>query len=81
MKKMVSVVCTKVVRSKEKEIIGSREVINEIIDHGPTIESTTWLVIKMTDGRILAKKVIYKSVYPNSQRFNKINLLTGMVTG
>ncbi len=79
MKRIVSVVCNKVIRSREKEIIGSREVINEITDRGFTIESTTRVIIKMTDGRVLLNKLIYKSVYPNSQKVRKINLLTGSV--
>lgn len=80
MKKIVSVVCNKVIRSREKEIIGLREVINEIIDLGFTIETTTRVIIKLTDGRILLNKVIYKSVYPNSNKVQNINLLTGNVT-
>ncbi len=80
MKKTVSVVCNKVIRSRDKEIIGSREVINEIIDHGPTIETLTRVSIKLTDGRILINKVLYKSVYPNSNNVQMINLLTGNVT-
>lgn len=80
MKKIITVVCNKAIRSREKEIIGSREVINEIIDHGPTIETTTRVIIKLTDGRILINKVIYKSVYPNSNKVQKINLLTGSVS-
>lgn len=79
MTKIVSVFCHKVIRSREKEIIGSREVINEITDQGSTIGTTTRVIIKMTDGRILINKVIYKSIYPNWQGVQRINLLTGSV--
>ena len=80
MKKMISVVCHQVIRSRAKEIIGSKELINEIIDHGPTIETITRGIVKLMDGRILLNKVIHKSIYPNTKKVQTINLLTGQLS-
>lgn len=79
MQKTVAIVCGQRIKSRKGEVIGTREVVNEINDDGLNIESVTRVIVKMADGRILVDKVVQKGIYPSSNNVRGINLLNGKI--
>lgn len=80
MEKIISIVCHQVIRNRKGDVIGYREVVNEIQDDGINVESITRALLKMEDGRILADQIIKRDRSPAFLKNYEVNLLTGRVS-
>ncbi|GEM_PF-3344755 len=79
MERIRSIVCTHIIRSRKGEIIGSREIIHEIIGQDNKVECTTRGLLKLADGRVLVDKILGRSFY-KKKAYTEINLLTGAIS-
>ena len=77
MKVTKSIICSKIVKNKRGEIIGSKEIINEFHENGKYVEYISRGIVKFADGRVLINKIIQRIV-KEKEEYIKVNLLTGV---